>query len=1296
MDSTSGIGLSAETEHGIGEFGTDSSGGGKPEHELVTPGHAYLLTPTSDTVVTALPQPMFPAATRPQPTPQAVGYSLREKPLPNTQIDFGEIMRQQRVSEQHKLAASWCKTSKEVECETLRLKTCHYTTWDLTSALEMVNNLEVLWKSFESIHLQYVIGIKEAKRLEEVKARFNAIKEEMTNAVTECQKQMEIDQAAERLLNDDNSSIKSDKSQHSRQSVSSRSSSSSSRKERLRAVLIARKKLELAKARAQEEAESARLLHEQNTKRELRRLEDESVLAELDWKIETEFNEEDSIPEFDDLPSSMKTRLDKQQHSTPLDPSVEDAEPRKIDPPRPAPKITSAFIPATVPTHVPQKKGSSSDAECRTTDETNNPGRVITRYQRPLPKRTQTNARNIKSEGDDDSGSHTPKDHVAAMWKVQLLNGIAPTQFSGHPAEFPFFRDQVRIHLESELLTDAQRVMYLPKFLTGDALEVVNRNRGCSYEELLKTLEERFGQAVQVTQACMEELVAGPKLDSGDNVSLLNFAEKLNTATKILKGEFEHEANVATNLKRIVNRLPHDLIVKWQGVNYDIVRLGRAAKLQDIANFVKKQALIKNDPIFGTQLQVKDTKERRNPSRTTKEQNQGPSPKNTTISATSVESMVGERPSCICPICKNASHRLQQCPTIKQCDRVAVRRQYAASYGFCFNCGCVKPDHSATNCPEPPGCAYCPSHHLSLLHREVTTNGRRRDPRNTKDKNSNSSTSGNVPVANAGLPAQVAEPSSGNKPPTSITSAGANTTRTQVSLNVVPVIITAENGSTTSTYAFLDNGCTDTLIDRELADQLGLAGVPEQIGINTITKTDAVVDSRRVSFTLSPADGYGEDIDVNEAYVLPKLNQSEQVLPENVDVSRYPHLQDLRFPEVEVKRVSILVGSNVPNAHLQREVRAPAEKNNPYGYRYPLGWSIAGPLNDQRRKGASVNFISVGQRADDLIERFWKIEDYGTTKQGGKPLSVEDKRALQTIKDTTTFVDGHYEVGLLWKCDNPQLPDNRPLADKRAESLRRRLTKQGNEELAAKYREVMNDYITKGYAHRLTPEEAARGSSITWYLPHHPVTNPHKPGKLRIVFDAAAEYEGTSLNKNLVQGPDTTNGLIGVLLRFRQGSIGLAADVQSMFHQVRVRKQDQDALRFLWWSDSYDEPPDVYAMNVHIFGATSSPCVANSTLRRVADDNANDFNPSVVEAVKRSFYVDDALPSFSDEPSAASLAADLVNILDRGGFHLTKFMSNSKNVLATIPTERRAAPEEWKHVPGKLNPADDASRGINP
>lgn len=60
---------------------------------------------------------------------------------------------------------------------------------------------------------------------------------------------------------------------------------------------------------------------------------------------------------------------------------------------------------------------------------------------------------------------NTPKDHVAAMWKIQLLNGTTLTQFGGNPADFPFFREHTRTYLESELLNDAQRVEYFPKFL---------------------------------------------------------------------------------------------------------------------------------------------------------------------------------------------------------------------------------------------------------------------------------------------------------------------------------------------------------------------------------------------------------------------------------------------------------------------------------------------------------------------------------------------------------------------------------------------------------------------------------------------------------------------------------------------------------------------------------------------------------------------------------------------------------------------------------------------------------------
>ena len=90
------------------------------------------------------------------------------------------------------------------------------------------------------------------------------------------------------------------------------------------------------------------------------------------------------------------------------------------------------------------------------------------------------------------------------------------------------------------------------------------------------------------------------------------------------------------------------------------------------------------------------------------------------------------------------------------------------------------------------------------------------------------------------------------------------------------------------------------------------------------------------------------------------------------------------------------------------------------------------------------------------------------------------------------------------------------------------------------------------YARKLTEDEAAARSPKTWYLPHHGVFHPRKPGKIRVVFDAAALHDGVSLNSQLNRGPDLTNSLLGVLLRFRQESIVLAADIQSMFLQVKV------------------------------------------------------------------------------------------------------------------------------------------------
>ena len=100
----------------------------------------------------------------------------------------------------------------------------------------------------------------------------------------------------------------------------------------------------------------------------------------------------------------------------------------------------------------------------------------------------------------------------------------------------------------------------------------------------------------------------------------------------------------------------------------------------------------------------------------------------------------------------------------------------------------------------------------------------------------------------------------------------------------------------------------------------------------------------------------------------------------------------------------------------------------------------------------------------------------------------------------------------------------------------------------------MNDYVHMGYAIKLTPEEAASTSDRTWYLPHHGVVNPNK-SKVRVVYDAAAEYGGISLNKELLQSPQLNNSIIGLLLRFRKEKVAVASDIRASFPVVEWRHE---------------------------------------------------------------------------------------------------------------------------------------------
>lgn len=72
----------------------------------------------------------------------------------------------------------------------------------------------------------------------------------------------------------------------------------------------------------------------------------------------------------------------------------------------------------------------------------------------------------------------------------------------------------------------------------------------------------------------------------------------------------------------------------------------------------------------------------------------------------------------------------------------------------------------------------------------------------------------------------------------------------------------------------------------------------------------------------------------------------------------------------------------------------------------------------------------------------------------------------------------------------------------------------------------MDDLLHKNYAEKITGTDLSLKD--TWYLLHHPVFHLQKPDKVHVVFDCSARYHGTSLNDQLLQGPDLTNTLVGV------------------------------------------------------------------------------------------------------------------------------------------------------------------------
>ena len=845
---------------------------------------------------------------------------------------------------------------------------------------------------------------------------------------------------------------------------------------------------------------------------------------------------------------------------------------------------------------------------------------------------------------------------IAAMTQNLALPKSELMKFDGDPKNYYSFITTFENNIGKRVVDPATKLTLLIQYCTGKAKRaisdaVVRKDASEGYAWALEVLKEQFGKPYEIARAMIDGLNCRTPLKN-DVQSLVDLANDM-ARCELTLTQLGHmsDINSTDTLKGIVGRLPYYMRVKWADYIHEKMSKGEEPSFSHLTEFVKKRAQVASST-FGKDVMMQEKSARTKPdSKKVKE----PAPKVTTMTTDvasapppvkkeqSKSTSNGNKPpqktappkeDKKCGVC-DAVHHVSKCKKFKSMS-VPDRRKIVFEKRMCFNC--LDTTHAARDCKKEPQCPTCRSKHHELVHLEGYV---------PKDRNA-------------------PEPEEKNASVNTATVEDADGASPKICMRIVPVKVQGANGKEVETYALLDCGSNKSLCSESLLSDLGVTGTPISYSLKSVDKL-----GRRHGYSASlwvKPIGSSAAIEIPNVWSSKSLHISMNGMPDENDVRAWPHLNDVSLTRIDAAEVTLLIGSDVPEAFWVEDERR-GSIGEPYAIKTPLGWALLGPIG----KGKQQAEVCYTQAYDDMLqeklEMMWKA-DFGDAMNSPKAeMSQEDIAALKIMKSTLVNEGNRYRLSLPWRKDPATLPNNLALAQSRLNYLQRRLTK--DDDLHQAYTKSVQDYIDKGFARPVTSDELRRDRA--WYIPHHAVINPNKPGKTRVVFDCAAKYRGVSLNDNLLNGPDLVNSLVGVLIRFRQERVAMIADVEAMFHQVLVREEDSNYLRFLWWENGdMSQPPVPYCMTRHIFGATSSPSCASFALKKCAWDNTEAYSEAAVNTVLKNFYVDDCLKSVADVPTAVALIPEVCAVLSCGGFRLTKWLSNERAVVTSVPEEERA------------------------
>ncbi|XP_033755669.1 uncharacterized protein LOC117338425 [Pecten maximus] len=877
----------------------------------------------------------------------------------------------------------------------------------------------------------------------------------------------------------------------------------------------------------------------------------------------------------------------------------------------------------------------------------------------------------------------------------------SPENYSAWKTSFCSIMDELDVTHAEEL---DLLVRWLGPESTKHAISLRAANSSNPSKGLLRLwerLNDRYGSPQMVESALKKKLNNFPKLATKDHSKLYELSDilsEIESAMDDLKyRDLLSYFNTTSGINPVVSKLPFNIQEKWtnHAVRYQKLCNVVFPPFSVFADFVRDISRIKNNPGFmydntmvkdnGPSKQVKSSsaasgqQQHRKGRATVMKTDVSPQHKatvdNSTRSSTDISSKQHRdnnstfvKEDKFCPHHNVGGHDLGSCRSFLA-KPISVRKKFVRDKNICFNC-CESSNHRANACNKEVRCERCGSRHATALHFEPPMRkdgGEEVSPVKQTDKSDE--------VINAC--SQVCGKMSSGKS----------------CAKVVCVRIYAKERpeEKVKMYALIDDQSNRSLVKPEFFQRF--SGNYQQVGYSLSSCAGTIDTSgrRAIGFVVETLDGA-------TSHDLPPLTECRQIpdirheIPTPSAALSHPHLRDIAklIPSLDADApILLLLGRDLIEAHHISDQRI-GPRGSPYGQKLSLGWVIVGEtclgrVHTPDEVNVNKTYIYPGERASifppcgsqfklkdrldttgDNLDALDKDIFCYTSKDDKIGQSVEDKDFLNIMsKEFTKTPEGNWSAPLPFRLPRSKMPSNRMYALKRARNLEAGLKK--NPDKREHFFEFMGKILANRHAELAPPLDT---DEECWFLPIFGVYHKKK-GQIRIVFDSSATFQGVSLNSVLLQGPDLSNSLLGILMRFRKEHIAITADIQQMFFQFRVHEEDRNFLRFFWFKDNN---PDMelaeYRMCAHVFGNSPSPAIATYGLRKSAIEQEGRFGSDMREFVEKNFYVDDGLVSFEDGAQAVDLLKRTQEALASGGnLRLHKIASNNSEVMKAFPKE---------------------------